>query len=175
MPSNRILIAAVLGLCLAGTALAQPRLGRVATPDEIAKQDITIGPDGATLPPGAGSVADGLAVYEANCKSCHGDKGAGGPMDRLTGGIGSLTSGTPVKTVASYWPYATTIFDYVRRAMPYPAPQSLTSDEIYAVIAYLLSIDKIVPEDAVLSEKTLAQVRMPNRDGFISYYPKPPR
>jgi S-disulfanyl-L-cysteine oxidoreductase SoxD len=175
MFNTRILLALVLGACVAGSAAAQPKLGRVATPDEIAKQDITIGPDGATLPPGSGSVADGLAVYEAKCKSCHGDKGGGGPMDRLTGGIGSLTSTLPVKTVNSYWPYATTIFDYVRRAMPFPAPQSLTSDEIYAVIAYLLSIDKIVPEDAVLNEKTLAQVRMPNREGFVTYYPKPPR
>ena len=175
MRSVRAMAAIALGLCLACTALAQPKLGRLATPDEIAKQDISIGPDGATLPPGSGSVADGLAVYEAKCKSCHGEKGGGGPMDRLTGGLGSLATEKPVKTVASFWPYATTIFDYVRRAMPFQAPQSLTSDEIYAVIAYLLSIDKIVPEDAVLNEKTLAQVRMPNRDGFISYYPKPPR
>ena len=92
-------------------------------------------------------------------------------MDRLTGGLGTLTSDRPVKTVASYWPYATTVFDYIRRAMPPTAPQSLTNDEVYAVTAYLLSIDGIVPQNAVLDARTLPNVRMPNRDGFVSWEP----
>lgn len=165
---------ALLLAALPQTADAQPKLGRPATPDELAKAEISIGPDGATLPPGSGSVTDGAAIYIEKCKSCHGDKGGGGPMDRLTGGVGSLSKDPPIKTVASYWPYATTVFDYVRRAMPFSAPQSLTNDEVYALVAYILSIDAIVPPEAVLTEKNLADVKMPNRDGFVAYWPKPP-
>ena len=96
-------------------------------------------------------------------------------MDQLTGGVGTIASAKPVKTPISYWPSATTIFDYVRRAMPLQSPESLTDDEVYAVTAYLLSIDKIVPEDAVLDAKSLPQVKMPNRDGFVRWWPAPQR
>jgi S-disulfanyl-L-cysteine oxidoreductase SoxD len=111
---------AAAAVLLAGGALAAetPDLGRGATPAELARFDISIAPDGAMLPPGAGSVAQGAVVYAEKCLACHGEAGAGGPMDRLTGGIGTLTSARPVRTVASYWPYATTVFDYIRRAMP---------------------------------------------------------
>jgi cytochrome c len=143
----------------------------VLTPGEVAGYDISIAPDGRTLPPGSGSVAQGAAVYAQKCLACHGSEGAGGPMDRLTGGIGTLTAERPIKTVASYWPYAATVFDYIRRAMPLNAPQSLDDSEVYAVTAYLLSIDNIVPKTAVLDARTLPQVRMPNRDGFISFAP----
>jgi cytochrome c len=156
-------------LVLAALAAASPGLGRLATPAEVSKADISVRPDGDTLPPGKGSAAEGRAIYLAKCQSCHGPEGAGGPMDRLTGGVGSLATKTPVKTVASYWPYATTVFDYVRRAMPLTAPQSLTDDEVYAVTAYLLSVDGIVPKDAVLDAKSLPTIRMPNRDGFVGY------
>jgi cytochrome c len=159
---------------IASAALAatpSPNLGRTPSAAELAAIDISIMPDGRGLPPGSGAVAQGAAVYAAKCQACHGANGAGGPNDRLTGGIGSLTSPRPVKTVASYWPYATTVFDYVRRAMPITAPQSLTDDEVYAVTAYLLSIDGIVAKDARLDAASLPKVRMPNRDGFVSWEP----
>ena len=174
MRSLTTLTAAALAMTGAA-ALAQPGLGRPASPEEIARADISILPDGTGLPEGSGSVAEGAEVYAARCLACHGEAGAGQPMDRLTGGVGSLTSESPVKTVASYWPYATSVFDYVRRAMPLDAPQSLTNDEVYAITAYLLSIDGIVPQDAVLDAAALPEVAMPNRDGFIPWWPEPGR
>lgn len=152
-----------------------PNLGRPLTPEEIRKIDITIAPDGKGLPPGSGSVSAGAAVYAKACQVCHGEKGAGKPQDQLTGGLGTLASSKPVKTPASYWPAATTLFDYIRRAMPITSPQSLTNDEVYAVTAYLLSIDGIVSSDVVLDAKSLPRVKMPNKDGFVSWWPKPPR
>jgi len=167
----------VLAFCSSATVcFAQsPNLGRPLTPDEIKKVDITVVPDGRGLPAGSGSVSSGAAVYAKYCQSCHGEKGAGKPQDQLTGGLGTLATGKPVKTPASYWPVATTLFDYIRRAMPITSPQSLTNDEVYAVTAYILSIDGIVPADAVLDAKTLPRVKMPNKDGFVSWWPKPPR
>jgi S-disulfanyl-L-cysteine oxidoreductase SoxD len=129
--------------------------------------DIDIGPDGVGLPPGSGSVSEGRRIYAERCSACHGSEGQGGPMDRLVGGEGTLASTKPVKTVGSFWPYATTLFDYVRRAMPFDAPQSLTPEEVYSVSAFILYLNGIVAEDAVLDAKTLALVRMPNRDGFV--------
>jgi S-disulfanyl-L-cysteine oxidoreductase SoxD len=122
-------------LLLSTAALAETaNLGRPATPEEIALWDISIGPDGAGLPPGNGSPQQGEAVYSAKCLPCHGEKGSGKPNDQLVGGLGTLTGDqTPVKTVGSFWPYATTLFDYVRRAMPFNAPKSLSNDEVYAV------------------------------------------
>jgi mono/diheme cytochrome c family protein len=152
-----------------------PNLGRPLTPEEIRKVNITVAPDGKGLPLGSGSVSAGAAVYARSCQSCHGEKGAGKPQDQLTGGLGTLATGKPVKTPASYWPVATTLFDYIRRAMPITAPQSLTNDEVYAVTAYILSIDGIVQPDTVLDAKSLPRVNMPNKDGFISWWPKPPR
>jgi S-disulfanyl-L-cysteine oxidoreductase SoxD len=114
-------------------------------------------------------------VYAANCQACHGEKGVGGPNDALVGGIGSLAPGkAPVKTVGSYWPYATTLFDYIRRAMPFPETKSLTSNEIYAVSAYILSLNGIIGADDVLDAQSLPKVRMPNRDGFIPF-PRNPK
>jgi mono/diheme cytochrome c family protein len=153
----------------------QPNRGRPLTADEIRKIDITVARDGAGLPPGKGSVAEGEKVYAQKCQGCHGAQGEGKPMERLTGGVGSLASDKPVKTPASFWPSATTLFDYTRRAMPITSPQSLTNDEVYAVTAYLLSIDGIVPKDAVLDSKSLPQVKMPNRDGFVRWWPEPRR
>lgn len=166
---------AAFAALIASAALAatpSPNLGRTPNAAELQAIDISIMPDGRGLPPGSGTVEQGAAVYAAKCQACHGAAGAGGPNDRLTGGIGSLTSQRPVKTVASYWPYATTVFDYTRRAMPITAPQSLTNDEVYAVTAYLLSIDGIVAKDAKLDAQSLPQVRMPNRDGFVSWESK---
>jgi cytochrome c len=156
-------------------AQQRPSLGRELTPDEVKKLDITVAPDGAGLPPGSGSVSAGAAIYAQKCQGCHGAQGAGKPQDQLTGGVGTIASGKVVKTPVSYWPSATTIFDYIRRAMPITAPESLTNDEAYAVTAYLLSIDGVVPKDAVLDAKSLPQVKMPNRDGFVRWWPPPKR
>lgn len=114
-------------------------------------------------------------MYSKYCQACHGDKGAGKPQDQLTGGLGTLASAKPVKTPASYWPAATTLFDYIRRAMPITAPQSLTNNEVYAVSAYILSIDGIVPGDATLDAKSLPRVKMPNQGGFVSWWPRAPQ
>ena len=146
-----------------------PNLGTTPTPAMLAAMDISIPPNGAGLPVGSGSVAQGQKVYEAKCQTCHGLKGEGKPADPLVGGIGSLGSGKPMRTVGSYWPYATTLFDYVRRAMPTNAPQSLSNDEVYAASAYVLFLNGIVAEAAVMNAQTLPQVKMPNRDGFIDY------
>ena len=146
-----------------------PNLGASPTPAMLAAMDISIPPSGAGLPAGSGSVAQGAKVYEAKCQTCHGLKGEGKPADPLAGGIGSLASGKPMRTVGSYWPYATTLFDYVRRAMPTNAPQSLSNDEVYAASAYVLFLNGIIREDQVMTAQTLPQVKMPNRDGFIDY------
>jgi mono/diheme cytochrome c family protein len=128
-------------------------------------------PDGRGLPAGSGSVSEGKAVYMQSCASCHGQNLEGGPGDRLIGGRGTLANNdptkSPIKTIESYWPYATTLFDYIKRAMPFNAPGTLTDDQVYAVSAYILAQAKIIPEDARLDAKSLAAVRMPNRDGFI--------
>jgi cytochrome c len=161
-------------LFLSTAALAEtPDLGQPPTPEEIALWDISIGPDGAGLPPGNGTPQQGEAVYVEKCLACHGEKGAGKPNDQLVGGTGTLTGDqTPVKTVGSFWPYATTLFDYVRRAMPANAPRSLSNDEVYAVCAYILQLNGIINESAVMSAQTLAKVQMPNRDGFVPFSPQ---
>ena len=128
-------------------------------------------PDGRGLPPGQGSVALGKAIYANQCLACHGQKLEGGIGNKLIGGRGTLAnrdaSGKPVKTVESYWPYATTLFDYVKRAMPLMAPGSLSNDEVYSVSAYILSEANIIAADATLDAASLAKVVMPNRNGFI--------
>lgn len=161
-------------ILLAAACFAQQNQGRVLSPDEVKTLDLTIATSGAGLPPGSGSVTAGAEVYAKKCQSCHGAEGKGKPQDQLTGGIGTLASAKPVKTPVSYWPRATTLFDYIRRAMPIDAPQSLSNDEVYAVTAYILSIDAVIPKDATLDAKTLPQVKMPNKDGFINYWPKAP-
>jgi mono/diheme cytochrome c family protein len=147
--------------------------GRPATPQEIAGWDIDVSPSGAGLPSGRGDVRQGAAIFADKCAGCHGSHGEGKPMDQLVGGIGTLRGKKPEKTVGSFWPYVTTLFDYVRRAMPLNAPQSLTPDEVYAVSAYVLFLNGIVPQDTTLDADTLAKIRMPNRDGFVSAYPSP--
>lgn len=143
-------------------------LGQPATDELIAEWDIDITPDGTGLPAGRGTVHEGVLVYANKCASCHGATGTEGPQDRLVGGQNTLATAHPVKTVGSYWPYATTLFDYIRRAMPLTAPQSLSADEVYAVVAWLLYQNGIVPEDAVLDAATLPAVEMPNSQGFVS-------
>jgi S-disulfanyl-L-cysteine oxidoreductase SoxD len=146
------------------------------TERDIAAIAIAIPADGTGLPAGSGDYAKGKAVYEAACAACHGadlmgvaglpNMPAGAPL-RLIGGRGTLASKNPVMTVESYWPYATTLFDYIRRAMPFASPGSLTADDIYAVSAYILAEAKIIDKSMVLDARTLPRVEMPNRDGFV--------
>ena len=172
MSTSRCRLLFILGMVAAGAVLGEtPNLGQPANQALIALWDISVAPDGTGLPPGHGSAAEGQTIYQAKCLGCHGEAGRGGLADQLTGGIGSLSSGHPVKTVASFWPYSTTLFDYIRRAMPVMMPQSLTNDEIYALCAYLLSIDHIIALDATLDAETLPKVKMPNRNGFVSAWP----
>ena len=173
--SRRVVVIVVTAL--AGCASLQPAPGKppafgaAVSAEEIARFDISIPPSGAGLPKGGGTAKQGAAVYAAKCLACHGEKGAGKPADPLVGGVGSLATARPVRTVGSYWPYATTLFDYVRRAMPITNPLSLSDDEVYAVSAYVLFLNGIVAEDAVMNAQTLPQVKMPNRDGFVSDWP----
>jgi cytochrome c len=148
-----------------------PGLGVPATPTQIASADISIPPDGAGLPEGSGTPAQGGQVYAAKCFACHGPEGAGGINDRLVGGHGTLSTTAPVKTIGSYWPYATTVFDFIRRAMPYPEPHSLTNAEAYALTAYLLHLNGVIAADAVMDAKTLPKVQMPNRGNFVLALP----
>ena len=170
-----LITAALVAACAAtpegtvSTPTRGPNLGATPTPAVLAAMDISIPPSGAGLPAGSGSVTQGQAVYDAKCQTCHGVKGVGKPADPLVGGMGSLASGSPMRTVGSYWPYATTLFDYVRRAMPTNAPMSLTNDEAYAASAYVLYLNGIIKDDQVMNANTLPQVKMPNRDGFIDY------
>ena len=165
---------AMLGACLmamSSVIYAQQAhdfkgLGSPAGHDQIAGWNIDVFPDGAGLPDGQGSVALGEKVYKTQCMSCHGVNLEGGLGPRLVGGEGTLASDKPVKTIGSYWPYATTIFDYVRRSMPFQSPQSLSNEDVYSVTAYLLSKNNIVPADATLDAKSLTAVKMPNRDNF---------
>lgn len=164
--TSKTLLAAALAFAFVSPVLAYD-FGRPATSDEIALWDIDVRPDGKGLPPGNGTVARGKEVFADNCAVCHGDNGVGGIKDRLAGGQGTLKSDTPVKTVGSFWPYATTLYDYIHRAMPYQAPGSLSNDDYYSLAAYILSLNGILPADAKLDRESLPKIKMPNRDGFV--------
>ena len=150
-------------------------LGRPATPQETAVLDIAIGPEGAGLPAGSGSAADGAKIFQQKCVKCHGDHGQGMPpaypalIGRDPKGEGFVFAAdfTLVRTIGNYWPNATTIFDYVRRAMPFTEPGSLTSDETYTITAYLLAANKVIPDSAVLDAAALTKVKMPYADRFV--------
>jgi cytochrome c len=166
----------MIAFAVIDTALATDAhlgIGRAATADEIAGWDIDVRADGQGLPSGHGSVSDGQKIYAETCAACHGQNGEGKPADQLVGGFGTLATAKPVRTVGSYWPYATTLFDFIRRAMPFNAPQSLTTDQVYAVAAYILYLNKIVPETAVLDANSLPKIEMPNHNGFTSPDPRP--
>jgi mono/diheme cytochrome c family protein len=171
MPRRECHVAAVAALALIAASSAQAQspygIGRAATPAEIAGWNIDIDRDGNSLPPGSGSVSHGREVFDQQCAACHGAKGEGGVGDRLAGGQGTVATPKPVRTVGSYWPYATTLFDYIRRAMPLNAPQSLGNEDIYAVSAYVLHLNGLLPADAALDAGKLKAIRMPNRDMFV--------
>jgi S-disulfanyl-L-cysteine oxidoreductase SoxD len=172
------MVTALRGLVLGVTILvsASPTLsqsptygvGRPPTADELQSIDIDVAPDGKGLPAGSGTAAAGKDVYTRRCETCHGPTGREGPQDVLAGGQGSLTTARPQKTVGSYWPYATTLWDYIRRAMPFDHPGTMTVDEVYASTAYVLFLNGIVTERDVLDATTLPRVTMPNRNGFVA-------
>jgi cytochrome c len=143
-------------------------VGRTPSPEEVRQWDSSIAPDGTGLPEGSGTAAQGREVYANRCSKCHGDKGEGGDSVALAGGQGTLRSPKPLRTVGSYWPYATTIWDYVNRAMPFKNPGVLSHDQVYAVTAYVLFLSGIVAENAVMDARSLPKVQMPNRNGFVA-------
>ncbi len=172
MSTHSILLATTTCVLLAsaGIAAETPKLGTPIAPGAVEAWDISVEPDGVGLPPGSGTSKQGEAIYAAKCAGCHGEKGTGKPYDALVGGIGTLPAPqAPVRTVGSYWPYATTFFDYVRRAMPFNETKSLSNDELYALTAYVLHLNGIVGENDTMNAQTLPQVRMPNRDGFVPF------
>ncbi len=162
------LLAAFLLLAISLAAQGpQYGLGHTPTEQQIHSLDITVAPDGAGLPPGQGTVADGAQLYERQCRECHGPEGKGSEETGFIGAPQDLHLEKPKKTVGSYWPYATTLYDYIRRAMPFKTPGSLSDDQVYAVTAYILSLNKLVGPDETLDAAKLKQIQMPNRDGFV--------
>ena len=160
--------AAVVVACATCAQAQSPYgIGRPATPAEIAGWNIDIDRYGNNLPPGSGSVSHGREVFDQQCAACHGTRGEGGIGDQLAGGQGTLATPNPVRTVGSYWPYAPTLFDYIRRAMPQNAPQSLSNEDVYAVSAYILNLNGLLAADATLDAKTLSAIKMPNRSMFV--------
>ncbi len=171
-----LLAAAVLAACAGGASrpgaptdadIGRYGLGRTPTPAEVRGWEIDIGPDGRNLPPGSGTVAQGRVLYVAQCAACHGDRGQGAPAPALAGGAGSLTGASPRMTIGSFWPYATTLYDYIHRTMPFDKPQSLKPDEVYALTAFLLNLNGVVGPDAVMDARAVTATRMPNRGGFV--------
>jgi S-disulfanyl-L-cysteine oxidoreductase SoxD len=162
----------VLAFVLAcNSAFAQaPNLGKPITPAEFAAWDINVLPDGTGLPPGSGTPAQGARVYAAKCSACHGENGKGAANAALVGGT-PIKDMESVKTIANFWPFATTVFDYIRRTMPWRQPRSLTNDEVYAVTAYIFSLNKLIGENDTMNAQTLPKVKMPNRDGFMVRFP----
>jgi len=171
MPTRERCIAMLVLVGLAGATPAQAQnsfgIGRPATPAEIAGWNIDIDRYGNNLPPGSGTVSHGREVFDQQCAACHGARGEGGVGDRLVGGQGTLATEKPVRTVGSYWPYAPTLFDYIRRAMPQSAPQSLSNEDVYAVSAYILHLNGLLPADATLDAGKLSAIQMPNRAMFV--------
>lgn len=168
MAANRVALSVALGGWVLGITAqaAQLGIGTRPTDAQIAAWNIDVAPDGKSLPPGRGTVAQGNAIYDRQCSACHGQDLEGGMGPALAGGTGSLASEKPLKTVGSYWPYATTVFDYIRRTMPLAAPQTLSNNDVYALTGYVLFRNGIVPSEATMDAAAVMRVRMPNREGF---------
>jgi mono/diheme cytochrome c family protein len=174
MSTSKILIlaGAVALTITAARAADAPKFGKPIAEADASSWDISVQPDGRGLPAGSGTPAQGQAIYAQKCASCHGEKGEGGTGPRLFGGVGTLKApAQPVQTVGSFWPYATMVFDFVRRAMPWDKPKSLSNDEVYASVAYILSLNGLMKDSEVLNKDTIMKIQMPNKDGFINLYP----
>ena len=170
--STHSALAFVLMLCAGAAIAAGPNLGKPVSAADLAAWDTSVMPDGSGLPAGSGTAEQGARVYATKCAACHGEEGKGGISSAVTA-RGPITSiNAAEKTIANFWPYATTLFDFIRRAMPWQEPRTLTNDEVYALTAYLLSLNKIIGESAVMNAQTLPRVHMPNRDGFIMRFPE---
>src|SRR5215831_3070027 len=172
MRKTIVVAAAVCWVASAAFGADAPKFGKPISETDASGWDISVFPDGKGLPAGSGTPAQGAAIYAQKCASCHGAKGEGGVSPRLFGGQGTLKApAQEVLTVGSYWPYATMVFDFVRRAMPWDKPKSLTDDEVYATVAYILSLNGLMKDGDVLNKDSIMKVQMPNRDGFINLYP----
>ena len=169
MSMGKSLCVAALALAFAGAASAadHPGLGKPVSETDLAVWDISIGPDGKGLPPGSGTPAQGATIFAQKCEACHGKEGIGGSNAALANAPGKNE-----RTMALYVPNATTLFDFIRRAMPYPQPNSLRNDEVYALTAYILSLNELIGENDAMNAQTLPKVQMPNRDGFIIRFPE---
>jgi len=165
---RRLLVASLLVTAPLNTQAQAPVLGTAIS--EATVRGSFVLPDGRGLPEGRGDVASGETLFNRHCLSCHGLAGQGGINDALAGGQGSLTTTAPMKTIGSYWPYTTTLFDYIGRAMPYTTPGILETDEVYSITAYLLHVNGIITDDASVDSTSLPEIRMPNRDGFDSAF-----
>ena len=163
-------LSAILLAATATLSAQSPRyqVGRPPTPEEIRELGSAIAPDGTGLPAGSGTVAAGREVFAAQCARCHGPSGEGDVGARLVGGQGTLATSRPLKTVGSFWPYATTLWDYINRAMPFDRPGLLQPAEVYAAVAYVLNLNGIIESDHVMDATSLPKVKMPNRDGFVA-------
>ena len=163
-----------LGVLAVASAYAAdaPNLGKAITPQDIAPWDIAIMPDGTGLPAGSGTPREGAPIFAQKCSACHGDEGKGGAATALLPGPPRANLDGGSKTIANFWPYSTTLFDFIRRAMPYNAPHSLTDKEVYALTAYLLALNKVIGENETIDAETLPKVKMPNRDNFIIRFPE---
>jgi len=165
------LVYAGLSACASAQNSSGPGLGVPISEEDLAPWDISIETDGSGLPDGSGTVAQGESLYNVQCIACHGSEGAGQPNDRLVGGHGTLDQLDQVRTIGSFWPHASTVYDYIRRAMPFNTPQTLTDSEVYSLTAYLLYLNGIIDEDLVLDADSLSEIIMPNEDGFVMSYP----
>ena len=174
MSTHKALMAAILFALASGPSITigadGPGLGKPVTESDLQLWDISILPDGTGLPSGSGTPAQGAKIYVAKCLACHGENGKGGISAGLVGGA-PITGVDSQKTIANFWPYATTVFDYIRRAMPWQQPRSLTNEEVYALTAYILALNKLIGENDTMNAQTLPKVKMPNRDGFIIRFP----
>ena len=174
---SKLQILIILAFCLSSQFLVADsvhkyKLGTEVSDSEIAAWDIDVRPDGKGLPAGKGSVEEGRKVYQQQCQMCHGENGQGGPNDRLVGRLDDdifpfSEKSAPKKTIGNYWPWATTLFDYIRRTMPYTTPGSLSDNEVYAVTAYLLYANDIIPEDMTLDAHNLPKIKMPAQRRFV--------
>ena len=174
MKSRNLLVlfcSSLLLSCTSTTETEGPGLGVPISQEDLAPWDISIEADGSGLPEGSGTVQQGETLYVSQCIACHGGEGAGQPFDRLVGGHGTLDQLQQVRTVGSFWPYSSTVYDYIRLAMPFNTPQTLLDDDVYALTAYLLYLNGIIEEDTVLDASTLSAIQMPNVDGFVLSYP----